>query len=337
MTIRQRIEQEEHQRLAPGAAFSDESKGRLFPLEEEDNDARTAYQRDVDRIVHCKSFRRLMHKTQVFLCPEGDHYRTRMTHTLEVARIARTVARALQLNEDLTEAVAMGHDLGHTPFGHAGEGALSACIGKPFRHNEQSLRVVDVLEGNGTGLNLTYEVRMGILGHTGDRIPETKEAQIVRRSDRIAYVNHDIDDAIRAGVLSESDLPRSITYILGTSHSQRINTLVYDMIATSKEAGEILLSDPVGKALQDLRSFMFEHVYRNPVAKGEEQKAKDMLQRLYEYYYNHPETLPADFQPQLSFGGMERTVCDYIAGMTDKYAVDKYTELFIPMGWHVRG
>ena len=337
MTIRQRIEQEEHQRLAPGAAFSDESKGRLFPLEEEDNDARTAYQRDVDRIVHCKSFRRLMHKTQVFLCPEGDHYRTRMTHTLEVARIARTVARALQLNEDLTEAVAMGHDLGHTPFGHAGEGALSACIGKPFRHNEQSLRVVDVLEGNGTGLNLTYEVRMGILGHTGDRIPETKEAQIVRRSDRIAYVNHDIDDAIRAGVLSESDLPRSITYVLGTSHSQRINTLVYDMIATSKEAGEILLSEPVEKALQDLRSFMFEHVYRNPIAKGEEQKAKDMLQRLYEYYYNHPEALPGDFQPQLSFGGMERTVCDYIAGMTDKYAVDKYTELFIPMGWHVRG
>ncbi len=337
MIIRRMLETEEHQRLDHRAAFSDESKGRPRAEEIEEDDVRTNYQRDVDRIVHCKAFRRLMHKTQVFLSPEGDHYRTRMTHTLEVARIAQTIARALQLNEDLTEAIAMGHDLGHTPFGHAGEGALSECIGRPFRHNEQSLRVVDVLENGGAGLNLSYEVRMGILGHTGDRIPETMEGQIVRRSDRIAYVNHDIDDAIRAGILQDADLPRSVTKVLGTSHSQRINTLVCDMITASKEAGQIVLSGPVDKALQDLREFMFEKVYRNPVAKGEERKAQDMLQRLYRYYYEHPEALPADFQPQLSFGGMERVVCDYIAGMTDNYAVDKYTELFIPMGWHVRG
>ena len=337
MTIRQRLEAEEHKRLNPKAAFSDESKGRMRPQVADENDVRTEFQRDIDRIVHCKSFRRLMHKTQVFLQPEGDHYRTRMTHTLEVARIASTITRALGLNEDLAEAVAMGHDLGHTPFGHAGEGALSACIGKPFRHNEQSLRVVDVLEGNGAGLNLTYEVRMGILGHTGDRVPETLEAQIVRRADRIAYVNHDIDDAIRAGILQNTDIPRSVARVLGQGYSQRINTLVCDMIVTSREAGQILLSPAVETALQDLRSFMFEHVYRNPVAKGEEQKAKEMIQRLYEYYYAHPEAIPEDFQPQLSFDGMERTVCDYIAGMTDHYAVDKYTELFVPMGWHVRG
>ena len=337
MEIRQLLEQQEHQRLDPKAAFSDCSQGRVRPENERENDVRTAYQRDTDRIVHCKSFRRLMHKTQVFLSPEGDHYRTRMTHTIEVTRIARTIARALNLNQDLSEAIAMGHDLGHTPFGHAGEGALSECIGQPFRHNEQSLRVVDYLEKDGQGLNLTYEVRMGIVGHTGDRIPETMEGQIVRRSDQIAYVNHDIDDAIRAGVLSDEDIPRSISNILGTHHSQRINTLTCDMIHTSREAGKILLSPPVETALQDLRAFMFEKVYRNPVVKGEEIKAQDMLKHLYEYYFNRPEALPEDFHPQLSFDGMERTVCDYIAGMTDHYAVDKYTELFIPMGWHVRG
>ncbi|MBQ8797354.1 MAG: deoxyguanosinetriphosphate triphosphohydrolase [Oscillospiraceae bacterium] len=337
MQIRKSLEQEEHSRLDPKAAFSDESKGRPCPQEPEENDVRTNYQRDTDRVIHCKSFRRLMHKTQVFLQPEGDHYRTRMTHTLEVARIARTITRALQLNEDLAEACAMGHDLGHTPFGHAGEGALSDCMGKPFRHNEQSLRVVDILENNGKGLNLSYEVRMGILGHTGDRIPETMEGQIVRRSDQIAYVNHDIDDAMRAGILTERDIPHSIAHVLGDNHSQRIDTLVCDMINSSREAGVICLSDPVDKALHDLRSFMFEKVYRNPIAKGEENKAKDMLKRLYEYYYNNPEALPLDFQPQMTFDGLERTVCDYIAGMTDKYAVDKFTEIFIPSGWHIRG
>ncbi len=337
MEIRELLEQQEHERLAPMAAFSNKTKGRIRPESERELDVRTPYQRDTDRIVHCKSFRRLMHKTQVFLSPEGDHYRTRMTHTIEVSRIARTIARALNLNQDLAEAIAMGHDLGHTPFGHAGEGALSDCMGHPFRHNEQSLRVVDFLEKNGQGLNLTYEVRMGILGHTGEHIPETLEGRIVRRSDQIAYVNHDIDDAIRAGVLSDEDIPRSISRVLGEHHSQRIDTLTCDMIVTSREAGEILLSPVVETALRDLRAFMFEKVYRNPVVKGEETKAQDMLKRLYEYYFTHPEALPEDFHPQLSFDGMERTVCDYIAGMTDHYAVDKYTELFIPMGWHVRG
>ena len=334
MTIRQEMERREHQQLDPKAAFSDESRGRVRP--EEENDVRTCYQRDTDRIIHCKAFRRLMHKTQVFLSPEGDHYRTRMTHTIEVAKIGRTVARALNLNEDLTEAIAMGHDLGHTPFGHAGEIALSEATGKPFRHNEQSLRVVDVLEKNGSGLNLSYEVRMGILGHTGDRLPETMEGRIVRRADQIAYVNHDIDDAIRAGILTNEDIPRSIAKVLGNNHSERIDTLVCDAIRASREAGEVMLSDKVAQALAELRAFMFERVYRNPIAKGEEVKAKAMLKRLYEYYYSHPEAIPEDFQPQLSFDGMEQTVCDYIAGMTDNYAVDKYTELFIPMGWNVR-
>ena len=337
MNIREELERQEHLRLNPLAAFSDESRGRIRPEEPREEDVRTVYQRDTDRIVHCKAFRRLMHKTQVFLQPEGDHYRTRMTHTIEVARIARTVCRALGLNEDLAEAGAMGHDLGHTPFGHAGEAALSAMMKEPFRHNEQSLRVVDVLENGGEGLNLTYEVRMAILGHTGERIPETLEGQVVRRSDQIAYVNHDIDDAIRGGILTNEDIPRDIARVLGHSHRERIDTLVCDMIRVSREEGRILLSPKVDSALRDLRSFMFERVYRNPVAKGEESKAKDMLRRLYEYYYAHPEAIPQDFQPQLSLDGMERTVCDYIAGMTDNYAVHKYTEIFVPSGWHIRG
>ncbi len=337
MTMREELEMLEHKRLNPLAAFSDQSKGRPLPEEISEDDVRICYQRDTDRIVHSKAFRRLMHKTQVFLQPEGDHYRTRMTHTIEVSRIARTISRALALNEDLTEAIALGHDLGHTPFGHAGEAALSQCLGYEFRHNEQSLRVVDILENDGAGLNLTYEVRMGILGHTGDQIPEALEGQIVRRSDQIAYVNHDIDDAIRAGILSADDIPKDIQRILGSTHRQRINTLVCDVITTSREAGTICLSDTVEQALKDLRAFMFERVYRNPVAKGEESKAKAMLCCLYEYYIQHPEALPENFQPQLSFDGMERTVCDYIAGMTDNYAVDKYTEIFIPAGWQIRG
>ena len=337
MTIREELERLEHRRLNPLAAFADQSKGRPRPEADRENDVRTCYQRDTDRIVHSKAFRRLMHKTQVFLSPEGDHYRTRMTHTLEVARIARTITQALGLNEDLAEAIAMGHDLGHTPFGHAGEVALTQCIGAPFRHNEQSLRVIDVLEKDGRGLNLTHEVRNGILCHTGDPWPDTLEGMVVRRSDQIAYVNHDIDDAIRAGILSNDDIPTAISDVLGHTHRDRINTLVCDAIHTSREAGTVMLTPRVDTALKDLRSFMFEKVYRNPVAKGEESKAKDMLKKLFEYYVNHPEALPEDFQPQLSFDGMERTVCDYIAGMTDNYAVDKYTEIFIPMGWHVRG
>ena len=337
MTVREELERQEHRRLNPKAAFADRSKGRPRFEEDREEDVRTCYQRDIDRIVHSKAFRRLMHKTQVFLQPEGDHYRTRMTHTLEVARIASTITRALGLNEDLAEAIAMGHDLGHTPFGHAGESALSECWGRPFKHNEQSLRVVDYLEKDGQGLNLTHEVRWGILGHTGETWPETLEGQIVRRSDQIAYVNHDIDDAVRAGILTNDDIPKAISDVLGHTHSVRINTLVTDIIRTSREAGEVVLSPNVEKALKDLRSFMFERVYYNPIAKGEERKAKAMLIRLFEYYVKHPEALPEDFHPQLSFDGMERTVCDYIAGMTDNYAVDKYTEIFIPSGWHVRG
>ena len=337
MTIREELERREHKNLNPLAGFADQSRGRPRGDQAQDNDVRTCYQRDTDKIVHSKAFRRLMHKTQVFLNPEGDHYRTRLTHTLEVTRIARTITRALGLNEDLSEAIAMGHDLGHTPFGHAGEDALNQRMPGGFRHNEQSLRVVDVLENDGQGLNLSYEVRMGIVGHTGSFVPETLEGQIVRHSDRIAYVNHDIDDAIRAGILNNEDIPRSIARLLGNTHGQRIDTFVCDMITTSREAGEILLSPQVDQALAELRAFMFEKVYRNPIAKGEEGKAKLMLTRLFEYYVVHPEALPEDFQPQMSFDGLERTVCDYIAGMTDNYAVDKYSQIFIPMGWNVRG
>ena len=337
MTVREELERLEHRRLNPLAAFSDRSTGRPRPEPEREEDVRTCYQRDTDRIVHSKAFRRLMHKTQVFLNPEGDHYRTRMTHTLEVTRIAKTVTRALGLNEDLAEAIAMGHDLGHTPFGHAGEAALTECWGRPFRHNEQSLRVVDILEKDGQGLNLCNEVREGIVGHTGPVIPKTLEGQIVRRADQIAYVNHDIDDAIWAGILTAEDIPRDIAAILGENQRDRINTLVCDVIFTSREAGSICMTPEIQKALADLRSFMFARVYHNPVAKGEESKAKDMLQMLFRFYVDHPEQLPADFQPQLSFDGLGRTVCDYIAGMTDNYAIEKFNEIFVPSGWNVRG
>ena len=337
MTVREELERLEHRRLNPLAAFSDRSTGRPRPEPEREEDVRTCYQRDTDRIVHSKAFRRLMHKTQVFLNPEGDHYRTRMTHTLEVTRIAKTITRALGLNEDLAEAIAMGHDLGHTPFGHAGEAALTECWGQPFRHNEQSLRVVDILEKDGQGLNLCNEVREGIVGHTGPVIPKTLEGQIVRRADQIAYVNHDIDDAIRAGILTAEDIPRDIAAILGENQRDRINTLVCDMIFTSREAGSICMTPQIQKSLADLRSFMFARVYHNPVAKGEESKARDMLQMLFRFYVDHPEQLPADFQPQLSFDGLGRTVCDYIAGMTDNYAIEKFNEIFVPSGWNVRG
>lgn len=337
MTVREELERLEHRRLNPLAAFSDRSTGRPRPEPEREEDVRTCYQRDTDRIVHSKAFRRLMHKTQVFLNPEGDHYRTRMTHTLEVTRIAKTVTRALGLNEDLAEAIAMGHDLGHTPFGHAGEAALTECWGRPFRHNEQSLRVVDILEKDGQGLNLCNEVREGIVGHTGPVIPKTLEGQIVRRADQIAYVNHDIDDAIRAGILTAEDIPRDLAAILGENQRDRINTLVCDIIFTSREAGSICMTPEIQKALADLRSFMFARVYHNPVAKGEESKARDMLQMLFRFYVDHPEQLPADFQPQLSFDGLGRTVCDYIAGMTDNYAIEKFNEIFVPSGWNVRG
>ena len=334
MTIRERLEQEEHLRLASYATFADKSRGR--DRQEPERDDRTCYQRDADRILHSRAFRRLMHKTQVFLQPEGDHYRTRMTHTLEVSRIGRTIARALRLNEDLTEAIVMGHDLGHTPFGHAGELALTEVLGKPFYHNEQSLRVVEKLEKNGEGLNLTYEVRRGIVGHTGPEIPETLEGQIVRYADRIAYINHDIDDAVRAGILKNQDIPREIAAVLGETHSERINTLVGDMIAASLDKPEVRMTEEIEQAMLSLREFMFERVYRNPVAKSEESKARLIIQELYRYYLANPDKLPADFQPQLDIEGLPRVVCDYVAGMTDKYAIYKFSELYIPSAWQVR-
>lgn len=334
MTVRERLEQEEYNRLSLYAQKAAETKGR--DRAETESDMRTCYQRDADRILHSRSFRRLMHKTQVFLQPEGDHYRTRMTHTLEVSRIARTIARALQLNEDLTEAIAMGHDLGHTPFGHAGEVALTEVLGKPFYHNQQSLRVVEKLENNGDGLNLTYEVRRGIVGHTGPEIPETLEGRIVRYADRIAYINHDIDDAMRAGILKNEDIPRAISDVLGRTHSARINTLAVDIIHASEDQPDIRMTPQVEEAMLSLRDFMFERVYRNPVAKGEEQKARKIIQALYSYYLENPDKLPPDFQPQLDIEGLPRIVCDYVAGMTDKYAIYKYSEIFIPTAWQIR-
>ena len=335
MTIREETEAIERQTLSSCATLSANSLGRRLPLTEDP--IRPCFQRDRDRILHSKAFRRLKQKTQVFLSPEGDHYRTRLTHTLEVSQIARTVSRALRLNEDLTEAIALGHDLGHTPFGHAGERMLAQLMPEGFAHYQQSVRVVDRLEKNGQGLNLTWEVRNGILCHTKGEPAATLEGQVVRLADHIAYINHDIDDAMRAGILTNDDIPRPIAHVLGETHKDRINTLVTNTISHTIRTGELSMDPEVAGAMRELRSFMFQRVYRNPVAKGEESKAKVIVQQLYAYYICHPQAMPDTFQPQLTFEGMERTVCDYIAGMTDKYAVDKYTELFIPSNWHVRG
>ena len=330
-----RIMREELERsmLSPYGVKSAESKGRL--REEPPCAIRTCFQRDVDRIVHSKSFRRLKHKTQVFLQPEGDHYRTRMTHTLEVARIARTIARALMLNEDLTEAAALGHDLGHTPFGHAGERALDKLFGG-FRHYEQSLRVVDVLEKDGRGLNLTYEVRMAILNHTNGAPNDTLEAKCVRLADKIAYINHDVDDAIRAGILTEKDLPEIVRKRLGESHSARINTITTDLIENSFGKNDLSMSPEVQEAVDIFREFMFEKVYKNPKAKGEEAKVDGILGGIYEYYIKNPDKLPEDYKKLSEREGLERTVCDYVAGMTDKYAVYMYSQIYIPTAWQIR-
>ena len=315
--------------LSQWATLASDSLGR--DREEEQCDQRTCFQRDVDRVTYSKAFRRLKHKTQVFLSPEGDHYRTRMTHTLEVSRIARSIARALRLNEDLTEAIALGHDLGHTPFGHAGERALRKLCPGGFEHNEQSLRVVEKLEKDGRGLNLTYEVRDGILCHTGDRLPMTPEGAVVRLSDRIAYVNHDTDDAIRAGIMREEDIPESVRSVLGGSFSKRIDTVIRDVVASSNM--KIRMSQPVALAMDEFRSFMFQAVYQNPNAKSEESKVEGVLAALMEYYRADLSRLPPDYQTIAEREGAERAVCDYIAGMTDQYAVQKYTGLFIPSGW----
>ena len=334
VTLRESTEELEQQTLSPYAALATATKGRLRPISP--CAIRTCYQRDIDRIVHSKSFRRLMHKTQVFLQPEGDHYRTRMTHTLEVARIARTIARGLRLNEDLTEAIALGHDLGHTPFGHAGERILNEILPGGFRHNEQSLRVVDRLENGGDGLNLCYEVRRGILCHTGPDRAETLEGQVVRLSDKIAYINHDIDDAMRGGIIYPLDIPLDISQVLGFDHSGRINTLVGDVIRASQGKDKICQSEACGSAMARLRAFMFEAVYHNPIAKGEESKAQDMIARLFEYYQKDPDKLPPDYQDIRMREGVDRAVCDYIAGMTDKYAVEKYCEAYVPLAWSVK-
>ncbi len=329
MTPREEREELEKRILRPGAALASESRGR--PREEEACSLRTCFQRDIDRITYSKAFRRLKHKTQVFLSPEGDHYRTRMTHTLEVSRIARTIARALGLNEDLTEAIALGHDLGHTPFGHAGERALRKIHPGGFRHNDQSLRVVDHLEKEGRGLNLCQEVRDGILCHSGERKPLTLEGSVVRLSDRIAYVNHDTDDAIRAGILREEDIPASVRDVLGVSFGRRIDAVIRDVAASSDT--EVRMSLPIAWAMDEFRSFLFEAVYRNPVAKGEESKVEGILAALYEAYRRDPGRLPPDYRRVAEEEGTERAVCDYIAGMTDQFALQQYSELFIPGGW----
>jgi len=321
----------ERDHLSPYACLSSDTKGRQHPLVPCDN--RTEFQRDRDRIIHCKSFRRLMRKTQVFLSPIDEHYRTRMTHTLEVSQIARIIARALRLNEDLCEAAALGHDLGHTPFGHAGEEVMQKCYSPDFTHYKQSLRVVDCLEKDGEGLNLTFEVRDGILNHTGSCMASTLEGVIIKFADRIAYINHDIDDACRAGILSSEDIPVHLKEILGDTHSKRINTMVSDVIRESADRNEIRMSDQIGKAMLELRSFLFERVYYNPVAKSEDSKAMELLARLYDYFVKYPEKMSGVYLKNLDTEPVERCVCDYVSGMTDRYAIDLYRDLFIPSVW----
>ena len=333
MILREQMREREEAMLSPLACKSSQSRGRVRA--EEECAIRAPFQRDTDRIVYSKAFRRLKHKTQVFLQPEGDHYRTRMTHTLEVSRIARAMARALFLNEDLTEAIALGHDLGHTPFGHAGERLLNEVMPGGFAHYEQSVRVVERLEKGGEGLNLTWEVRDGILCHTKGPPAATLEGQLVRLADHIAYINHDIEDALRGGIIYPMDIPLDVSRMLGFTHSERVNTLVTDAIRASQGQESIRQSPQVEEAMLTLKDFMFDSVYTNPMAKGEEGKAQDMLRSLFEYYRAHPDELPDDFQSIRAEEGVDRAVCDYIAGMTDPFAVDRFQELFIPKGWTV--
>ncbi|MGN0654264.1 MAG: deoxyguanosinetriphosphate triphosphohydrolase [Oscillospiraceae bacterium] len=330
-TVRERYEKLEHTMLCKSACFSSESGKRA--VFEEKCPLRTDFQRDRDRIIHSNSFRRLKQKTQVFLVPEGDHYRTRLTHTLEVAQIARTIARGLRLNEDLTEAVALGHDLGHTPFGHSGEAVLNIICPDGFKHYIQSGRVVEYIEKGGKGLNLTEEVIDGIISHT-NMTAKTKEGYIVRLADRIAYINHDIDDAIRAGILKESDLPKEITDILGNTKTERITTLVSSIVENGVK--KIAPSDEIAKAHEALHTFMYERVYKNPIAKKEEEKAKLLIEKLYIYFYNNPDKLPLEYRNIMERFDIHRAVCDYIAGMTDGYAIALYEELFIPKAFELK-
>lgn len=336
MTIREQMEQMEKETLSPYACLSINSKGR--DRQEQECDIRPVFQRDRDRILHSKSFRRLKNKTQVFLTPKGDHYRTRLSHTLEVSQNARTIAKALRLNEDLVEAIALGHDLGHTPFGHAGEFLLDKVYKGGFKHNEQSVRIVEKLEKDGKGLNLTWEVRDGIRNHQTRTIPHTLEGKIVRLSDKIAYVNSDFDDAIRAHLLCEEDIPLALRNVLGHTTRSRLNHLIHDIIIHSRDKDDITMSKETEEALRDLRIFMFQNVYKNPVAKAEEVKAKAMLEQLYYYYMDHIEELPDKLLAMLDEGEDKgRVVCDYISGMTDQYAITKFSEHFVPVAWQIDG
>lgn len=331
-TIREQYEALEEQILSPYATLSKDTRGRSQQVSQDD--LRTDFQRDRDRILHCNSFRRLKHKTQVFLSPQGDHYRTRLTHTLEVSQIARTISRALRLNEDLTEAIALGHDLGHTPFGHAGERALRRMRSGSFSHNYQSVRVVDYIEKDGRGLNLTYEVKNGIACHS-DSIPwaRTLEGRVVRISDKVAYINHDIEDAVRAGVLQENDLPYDCIYVLGRTKSARLTTIIRSVIENSEGQNEIRMAPDVLEAHLGLQRFMFDAVYTNPAAKSEEGKAEGIVEALYRYFLSHPGELPGFYHTMAEAHGLEQTVCDYIAGMTDHFAVERYQSLYIPKFW----
>ncbi len=331
MTVRESLLEEEKTRLSEYAAFSAKTRGRL--KEEESCPYRTDYQRDRDRIIHCNSFRRLKHKTQVFLAPQGDHYRTRLTHTLEVSQIARTIARALRLNEDLTEAISLAHDLGHTPFGHAGERALNQVTPFGYKHYLQSVRVVHRLEKDGEGLNLTYEVKNGIACHSADLVAGTLEGRVVKISDKIAYINHDIEDAIRGGVLSDAELPWDAVYVLGRTKSARLSTLISSIVEHS--GADIEMAPEVYRAHRILQDFMFDSVYKNPIAKSEETKAEDIVKKLYEYYCMHPEKLSPFYRQIAEQDGVERAVCDYISGMTDQYAIGVFQELYLPKSWNI--
>ena len=335
MNIREELENAERSFLSPYASLSSSSEGRDRP--EEPDDMRPVYQRDRDRILHCKSFRRLKHKTQVFLAPEGDHYRTRLTHTLEVSQIARTISKSLRLNEDLTEAIALGHDLGHTPFGHAGERVLNRICPEGFKHSVQSVRTVEFLEKNGRGLNLTKEVRDGILNHGTSSTPKTLEGCVVRISDKIAYINHDIDDSLRAGIFREEDIPAVYTEVLGHSIRERLNTLIRDVIDNSRNCPEIRMSAGMFETMMDLRKWLFVNVYLNPVPKAEESKAEELIRQLYEYYKKRPEQMPEEYRFYMDELGqpLERTVCDFIAGMSDQYAIRTFEEIFVPRSWTV--
>ena len=333
MNIRESLEAWEDEYLSPYAMHSKDSKGRL--KNEEQCDIRPVFQRDRDRIIHSKAFRRLKDKTQVFLTPEGDHYRTRLTHTLEVSQTARTIAKALALNEELVEAIALGHDLGHTPFGHAGERALNRVCPTGFKHNEQSVRTVDKLEKDGQGINLTYEVRDGILNHQTSGMPATWEGKVVRLSDKIAYIHHDMDDAIRGGILNEKDVPKEIAKAIGATCGQRLDHFIHDIVNTSESTDDVRMSEETAQAMTDMRRFMFERVYQNPIAKAEEGKAETLIETLYYYYLDHIMLLP-DFLLDLIERGesKEAVVCDYIGAMTDRFVIAKYQEIYIPKTWH---